>query len=351
MATIAEPIAWVTGERSTNRTDLNWGVGGTDLGIMWDDGQGRILAAFGDTFNPRKAEAEGGGADGGDWRNNVLACSTDWDPHSGMDLEWFVTDAPGHARQVIPKDRPEDFGIIPTGGMSAEGRHYMTYMSIHDWGEAGTWRTNHAGVAYSDDAITWYKPDEARWYNTANWGQKFQMTTLAQDGKGWVYLFGSPNGRHGHLYLARAPFWALMDLSKHRQWNGKHWVADPDQAVPIINETVSECSVAYHAYSGRWLLTYLNDPGGQIVMHDAPHPVGPWSGPRVLVESADWPGLYGAWWHPWSLSDPNPCFLMSKWAAYNTVLMRANFGTATYQPSRVIDLGARPVPYDTPAAA
>lgn len=32
-----------------------------------------------------------------------------------MNLDWFTTDRPGHAGQVIPRDRPEDFSITPTG--------------------------------------------------------------------------------------------------------------------------------------------------------------------------------------------------------------------------------------------
>lgn len=65
MTTNAEPIGWVTGERSTNRTDLHWGVGGTDLGIMWDDLAGHVLTVWGDTFNPRKDEATGAGPTAG----------------------------------------------------------------------------------------------------------------------------------------------------------------------------------------------------------------------------------------------------------------------------------------------
>ena len=43
--------------------------------------------------------------------------------------------------------------------------------------------------------------------------------------------------------------------------------------------------------------------------------------------------------------DPNPCFMMSKWSAYNTILMRANLGNVLYAPTRTIDLGPRPAPY------
>lgn len=41
-------VAQQTGMLSTNRTqDLN--VLGTDLGVMWDNGRGQVLTAFGDT--------------------------------------------------------------------------------------------------------------------------------------------------------------------------------------------------------------------------------------------------------------------------------------------------------------
>lgn len=43
-------ISKLTGPGSVSATDVNWKVKATDLGIMWDNGAGQILAAFGDTF-------------------------------------------------------------------------------------------------------------------------------------------------------------------------------------------------------------------------------------------------------------------------------------------------------------
>src|SRR5687768_5465664 len=53
----------MTGPKSLSATDTRWAVTGTDLGIMWDNGSGEILTAFGDTFG----DWNGPGGGGGDW--------------------------------------------------------------------------------------------------------------------------------------------------------------------------------------------------------------------------------------------------------------------------------------------
>ena len=40
----------MTGLDSPNNTYGRWNVKATDLGIMWDNGSGQVLTAFGDTF-------------------------------------------------------------------------------------------------------------------------------------------------------------------------------------------------------------------------------------------------------------------------------------------------------------
>ncbi|MEJ7742800.1 MAG: DUF4185 domain-containing protein [Nocardioidaceae bacterium] len=43
-------VGWVTSEESPNRTASRAAVYATDLGILWDDGDGGVLAAFGDSY-------------------------------------------------------------------------------------------------------------------------------------------------------------------------------------------------------------------------------------------------------------------------------------------------------------
>ena len=65
----------LTGPFAMNDTIGRFNIGGTDLGVMWDNGRGEILTAFGDTqsFN-------GWSLLYGElyyWRSNVLLRSTD----------------------------------------------------------------------------------------------------------------------------------------------------------------------------------------------------------------------------------------------------------------------------------
>ncbi len=46
----ASQVVTLTGASSINQTEARYEVKGTDLGIMWTDERGQILAAFGDTF-------------------------------------------------------------------------------------------------------------------------------------------------------------------------------------------------------------------------------------------------------------------------------------------------------------
>src|SRR5215213_1249986 len=43
-------VAQITGEGSVNDTASRNNLLGTDLGIAWDDGQGQVMVAFGDTY-------------------------------------------------------------------------------------------------------------------------------------------------------------------------------------------------------------------------------------------------------------------------------------------------------------
>jgi Domain of unknown function (DUF4185) len=336
----ATPLGWVTGEQSLNRTDINWSVGGTDLGILWDDGEDGILVAFGDTFYPRQPQGGGGGKD---WRSNVLARSTDKDLTAGMRIDSFVTDRRGHAKEILPSKKIDNSEktVIPTGGCSIGGRQYLAYMSVRRWGVAGRWVTNYAGLAYSDDrGENWVKltgKGSPTWENlSGSEDHPFQMCTLVVEGE-WVYFIGTPNGRAGAAYLSRVKLDDILEISRYQDWTGRHWEwAGPygpggyPGAVPVLPAPVGELSVAYHSAGQQWLATYYREAdggyqgtGNAIVYQTAPRITGPYSAPRVLVSGAEFPGLYGAYLHPWTMHDPEPCFIVSQWGPYNTILMRA----------------------------
>ncbi|NMI02208.1 DUF4185 domain-containing protein [Pseudonocardia sp. K10HN5] len=326
----AEPVGRVTGQHSPNRTGESAAVYGTDLGISWADGSGGVLVAFGDTFGRGWSGAGGAAGPGAtpaeaDWRSNVLARSAGSTLAAGMRLDSWLTDRPGHARQVIPRDeRPgvREFTVIPTAGISVGRRNFMAYMSVRGWGAPGRWRTNYAGIAYSDDVgETWHKPDAVRWANLPDGSQGWQMCAFARDG-GFVYIFGTPNGRAGPVRLARVPEDAVLDLGAREQWTGAGWTRDQSRAAVVIPAPASELSVMFHWASGRWLAAHYHERLDAIVVHTASRVTGPWSPPHVVATAADWPALYGAFFHPFSAMDDTPYFQMSQWWPYNTMLMR-----------------------------
>ena len=81
----ASPVAVITGAESINATEARYKIKGTDLGIMWTDERGQILAAFGDTFGAAWAGTSSGFGDPAtiDWRSNPLARSSDRNPPTG----------------------------------------------------------------------------------------------------------------------------------------------------------------------------------------------------------------------------------------------------------------------------
>lgn len=310
-------VSKMTGPGSTSNTPATWGVYSTDLGVMWDNGAGTILAAFGDTFGNAWTPP---GGNGNDWRSQVLLRSTDTNLADGMSFSSAATDAPGHAKELIPSKKidNDEMTVIPTAGVSVGSRQYMAYMSVRHWGVPNTWDTNYAAIAYSDDnGQTWVTAGGPRWDNPGG-TNNFQMAAFVRDA-GYVYMFGTPNGRLGAARLARVPEASVLTKSAYTYWTGSGWSASESAAVDVVSGPVAELSVQKNAYTGGWVMTYMQ--GSDIVLRSASGPTASWSVPQVIASSADYPGLYGGFIHPWS-SGPNLYFALSQWNPYNVYLMR-----------------------------
>ncbi|MQA15632.1 MAG: DUF4185 domain-containing protein [Pseudonocardiaceae bacterium] len=108
----AERVAVLTGPGSINATHTRWNVYGTDIGTMWRNERGQVLAAFGDTFGPNRS----------DWRSNTLARSSDGNLADGMTFGSFATDRPGHAKELLPSLKIDHVEMtkIPTGGVNIQ---------------------------------------------------------------------------------------------------------------------------------------------------------------------------------------------------------------------------------------
>jgi hypothetical protein len=220
-----ELVAPVTGEDSPNRTGSRFGFLSTDLGILWDGG---VLAAFGDTYGEGWT-GPGAGLRSSDHRRNVVARCTATDLSGGLPFDWVAEDRAGHAGEVLPADprRRLESTVIPTAGIAVDGVQYLHYMSVKVWGVPGGWRTNYGGLARSPDGgRTWTKDPSARWPNTWRGRHPFQMGAFARDPReddGWVYLFGTRNGRFGDIHLSRVERAGVGDPRRYQYRTGSGW--------------------------------------------------------------------------------------------------------------------------------
>ncbi|KRA25343.1 carbohydrate-binding protein [Microbacterium sp. Root61] len=326
-ATPVTIVEKLTGPDAPNNTWGRWDIKATDLGIMWDDGDGRILTAFGDTFGNAWTGPGGGSGPNGNWRSNVLVRSSDRDLSDGMLFESAAKNPSGMAKELIPskKVNGDEMTTIPTAGIAVGKRQYMSFMSVKQWGAPGYWDTNRAGIAYSDDDGENWAVSPTTWENNADGTDPFQMQAYARKGKGGdIFVFGTPNGRNGAAHVARVSANKLLDKAAYRYWDGAKWVKDESQAVPVVEGPVSELSVQYDAFSKRFLMMTLAGP--DIVLRTAERPEGPWTAPQTVASSSDYPGLYGGYFHPWS-EDGVIHFAMSQWSPYNVYLMQMQIDT------------------------
>lgn len=338
-------VDWVTGPNSPNKTLQRFGISGTDLGIMWDNGDPvnrQVLIAFGDTVGYCRVH-------GRQWRYNALFRSQDRALDHGIAVPpgaasnryagsplWRL----GISKQIINSTRwaPTEDGIIPTAGISVGRTQYVNFMSIKQWVRDGEWTTNFSAIAVSPD-------------NGQNWGiypgtirtptadsvarapyvrgnENFQQGAFMRPGDGYVYSFGSPPGRGGSAYLARVPQNFVPDLTKYQYWNSDQntWVpSNPSAATPVIPGPVGEMSAQYNTYLKKYLVLYTNG-GNDVVARTAPAPQGPWGPEQMLVSPWQMPGgIYAPMLHPWS-TGKDVYFNLSSWNAYNVMLMHTVLG-------------------------
>nr|EMP15194.1 hypothetical protein ISGA_691 [Gordonia sp. NB41Y] len=352
-------VSWVTGPWSPNSTYNRFGISGTDLGISWDNGSGQTLMAFGDTFGNCRVSGQ-------QWRHNVLLRSDDTDLSNGITVPDAVSgdvrsgsvvaaDDPRFALQLIPALGLNyvEVTTIPTAAIALPKpgggfRQYINYMSVRSWGSAGHWVTNFSGIAYSDDngqtwtsdpntllinaPVTLALPGELQAVDPNN--GKFQQSAYvrghgAEDG--YVYQFGTPNGRFGAAFLARFAPDDILDLTKYQYWAGQAlgWVDSisqipDDGSAIVVGQPVTELSVYWSPYLNKYLML---DGDNAIRARTADRPEGPWSSPTTLVPSGAIV-LYGPMIQPQSPAilgtGKDLYFNASRWSDYNVMMLRSD---------------------------
>lgn len=322
-ATVGETslVAQLTGHGSINRTDTRWQVNGTDLGITWESKPGEVSIVFGDTFGTDWVPP---GANGSDWRSNVLGHSTDRDLSDGLTIDSMVQDSRCHAAEILGSRKIKNWETttIPTSGFAIGDRQYLSYMSVRRWSVVpGMWYTNYGGIAYSDDdGSTWTKDPHARWENIFGLNN-FQVAAMVPAGD-HVYMFGTPNGRLGSVAVARAPKDQLLNRTAYQYWVDGQWTpVGESHPTSILRDTAAELSVRYDEARGLWQMSYLDTVAGAVVLRQSTSPQGTWTAGVPVVRSVDYPKMYGGFIHPWSTPD-DLYFTMSEWDSYNVYLMR-----------------------------
>ncbi|MFW0794209.1 DUF4185 domain-containing protein [Gordonia sp. CPCC 205515] len=287
-------VARLTGPGAINDTVGRHGIFGTDLGIMWDNGHGEILTAFGDT-----QQINGWSLLYGNlfyWRSNVLLRSTDRYLADGMT---FTSHAgpPGYAKRLLKPDLRREITVLPTAGIAANGKQYMNVMSVKKWGDPGIWYTNWSGLVRSNDnGNNWHAANAFRPNGGGN--HKFQMNALLKVGD-TVYTYGTPDGRWGNAYIARVNQRDIENLGKYEYFSWGKWVRNnPDAATPVMAGPIGEISVQWNNYLGKYVS--MASRNGGALLRTADNPWGPWTSGEVVVPPDNPYTGYAPFIHPWS---------------------------------------------------
>ena len=338
-------VELLTGPTSPNDTVNRFGIWGTDLGILWDNGGDgtadqphQVLMALGDTMGDCSASPT-------QWRSNILLRSSDETLSNGMRIDNAPMERPGMAKSILPRsDKPGEVTVIPTAGVEVGGTQYLRYMSVASWGDPGEWTTNYSALAESANNGEDWVPVAGSGrlgegnlalvpgnvgppYVTQPAGQMSAFLKHTDDGVAYVYEYMTPSGRNGAAVLARVPEANFKDMAAYRYWDGTGWVSGHTTAVPVLPAKVSELSVSWSERLNSFIALYTNQ-NNDIVLRQAPSPQGPWSGEDILLSFKHVPTLYGAFVHPWSPAvkeiNNDLYFTMSTWDAYNVFLMKTD---------------------------
>jgi len=325
-------IAQLTGPGAMNDT-ASFSVAGTDLGSMVEVGD-RTLFLFGDTFGERDPASYGG--QGGLWRSNVAAWSSDDDPTDGITFDGWIDDGIGGAGALIEgghdaNDAGGEVTKIPTAGFTVGDAIYVSYMSVRHWGDAGVWESNRSALIVSrDDGVTWAPVEGVEWPGDSNFVQ-FATAPVREGGADWIYLWSIPSGRFGGVQLMRVPATtdAVEDPSSYSYFAGVDgeeplWSDDMADAETIVDGTIGELSVMWSTYLERWIMTYSD--AGNAYIREGITPWGPWGDPIELVPGDSYRGLYAPYLNPRYVTEDGKRihFTLSLWGPYNVFWFSAD---------------------------
>lgn len=331
-ARATQALSRVTGPGSPGRTLARWDVGGTDLGhpFVLD---GRLGLVFGDTFPQPVTEGPGR-------RSNVLAWIDERAPGQLVVTDMRESGAGGAGEVLGSLKIPGwEVTVIPTNSVAIDGTVVLHWMSVACWGAPGDWTVREAGLAASFDGGEQFHRIGPTWAGDSG----FAQVAFVTDDE-WLYAFGIPEGREGGALLARVPRDGVFSPSAWTYWDGAGWTRELADASIVVAPPVGELSVAWVERHGVWLMMYLEEIRGGIVLRTAPELTGPWSRPRLVVSLVEHPQAYAPFLLPQLEDSPWIQFTMSRYDIYNVLLMETcleSLGSST-TPTPTGDAGAAP---------
>ena len=319
-------VCKLTGPDSCNYDDLiAAGIYGTDLGIPVKVGD-EIIMLFGDSFSSAGMR--------GAWKSNFITKVTDNTYHDDLIMETIVNDRgaalpfyEGRHEGGNETDNSVEVTKIPTGGITIGDTVYIFYMSIRFWGDGGYWNVNYNGVVKSsvNDLKNWTEVTGLTWTEeeAPNFGQIYPFEDPNSD---YIYLYGIPGGRQGGCTLGRTTKENFLNKNEYEYLVGNDkWEKGAsglaklkgDNAHFVIGPSVSELSVVYNEYLGKYMTVFYR--AGKLVMLTSDTPYSKFSNAVTLLDQTDYNGIYGGFLHPEFLADGGQSFYMtvSCWDVYN----------------------------------
>jgi len=347
-----------------NNTLETWDIGGTDLGISVNLSNGETLLLFGDTFSVEDNVSSE------NWRSGVIGKTRDTDLSDNLQLEYFWTSngwsSTEYAESPLASLHNGSYETtkIYSGGIEIDGAIYIFYFSRHGTSNRID-KNNYGGCIKSvDGGVTWVRVPDLTWVDHSEGSgingtglnattlqklvnldidatsisatQKFNINLAEHEGyhftqiypingnDGYIYIFGRGGYRTSGLKLGRVKIENFETFSAYEYlvgYDGKTpiWSKEIDDAIFIVDEKLSNMSVAYNPYIDQWVMSYLDVNAVEIVVRYSASLYGEWSDKQTLLQNKligtqDTRNLYGAYLNEkWVDNNGNFYFVFSRW--------------------------------------
>ena len=243
MASFASP--WVTKVKDLvgTQTPVQFGIGGTDLGIPARCPDGRTLYVFGDTFGDANMSEN--------WRAPVALYSDTTDLAAGVTFNGAVGGAVATQLLDYAHNQAGISTILPSDVITIGATMYMHVIvngpSFTNVMRTEVWRSDDSGASWQDTGVKFPGDKD---------GGYFQLITWGQGNNGYVYIFATGFQRDKGIVLYRVPETLLGDANAYEPWGWNGQWAWGNPASVVADGRWGE--MCLRPLGGKWLLVWFN---------------------------------------------------------------------------------------------